>query len=215
MNNLRKFATEAEYSAATLNYPAVSWIVSGDTLHYDLSGDTPTPSAPAIKVAFTMDECGNGKTMAICDTGEAVDGLSAITVNGEDVDISSSEIYIDVSANTEYLIEYFLKDDTTHGSYMFSNLHTPWGCASATIMYDVLFPEQITSVSSLDANDNVNNVILLSPTVVTVGDLTSSHMPVKVYVPDNMVNSYKSAWESYLVDDYVYPLSEYEGNIPV
>lgn len=34
-NNLRKFQTEADYTAATLTYPAVSWVVSGDTLHYD------------------------------------------------------------------------------------------------------------------------------------------------------------------------------------
>lgn len=33
--NLRKFNTEAEYSAATLNYPAVSWIVSGDPIGGD------------------------------------------------------------------------------------------------------------------------------------------------------------------------------------
>lgn len=33
--NLKKFQTEADYSASTLNYPAVSWIVSGDTVVYD------------------------------------------------------------------------------------------------------------------------------------------------------------------------------------
>lgn len=39
MRNLRKFNTEAEYSAATptLNYPSVAWVVSGDTFHYDKS----------------------------------------------------------------------------------------------------------------------------------------------------------------------------------
>ena len=35
MDNLRCFNTEADYSAATLNYPAVSYVVSGDTVHYD------------------------------------------------------------------------------------------------------------------------------------------------------------------------------------
>ena len=39
MNNLKKFATEAEYTAAigSLDYPNVSWIESGDTLHYNLT----------------------------------------------------------------------------------------------------------------------------------------------------------------------------------
>lgn len=35
MDNLRKFDTYADYSAATLNYPAVSWIVSGNTVEFD------------------------------------------------------------------------------------------------------------------------------------------------------------------------------------
>ena len=35
MKYIRKFATEAEYSAATPYYPSVSWVVSGDTVHYD------------------------------------------------------------------------------------------------------------------------------------------------------------------------------------
>ena len=35
MDNLKKFATYADYSAATLNYPAVSWVVSGDTVYFD------------------------------------------------------------------------------------------------------------------------------------------------------------------------------------
>ena len=34
-NNLRRFQTEAQYSAATLNYPAVSWVVEGDGIHFD------------------------------------------------------------------------------------------------------------------------------------------------------------------------------------
>lgn len=37
MRNLRKFNTEEDYNAAELNYPAVSWIVSGDTVVYDKS----------------------------------------------------------------------------------------------------------------------------------------------------------------------------------
>lgn len=37
MRNLRKFNTEAEYTAATLNYPSVSWITDNDSFHYDKS----------------------------------------------------------------------------------------------------------------------------------------------------------------------------------
>ena len=41
-NNLRKFATEAEYTAATLNYPAVSWITATDGVHFDKTAPAPT-----------------------------------------------------------------------------------------------------------------------------------------------------------------------------
>lgn len=33
--NLKKFQNEEVYNAAELNYPAVSWILSGDTVVYD------------------------------------------------------------------------------------------------------------------------------------------------------------------------------------
>lgn len=52
MNNLRKFATEAEYSAATLVRPSVSWVVSSDTVHFDNVIPVPTcePTNPNVWV---------------------------------------------------------------------------------------------------------------------------------------------------------------------
>lgn len=47
MDNLKKFATYADYSAATLNYPAVSWIVSGNTVAFD-------PEAPVVFGGLTV-----------------------------------------------------------------------------------------------------------------------------------------------------------------
>lgn len=41
-HNLKKFETEAQYSAATLNYPAVSWVVNGHSVHFDKTAPTPT-----------------------------------------------------------------------------------------------------------------------------------------------------------------------------
>lgn len=213
MNNLRKFTTEAEYSAATLNYPAVSWIVSGDTLHYDLSGGTPTPSAPAIKVAFTMDECGNGKSVVVIDDACQCEAITALTVNGVDFDISSSTVTAETSANTDYLIEYFLKDSTTYACYNFGNISTPWGCASATIYYDILYPAQITSIGGVGTN--INNMIVLSETPPTISSLSDCSLEGNIYVPDSVVNTYKndSSWGN--ASSVIYPLSQYSGNIPL
>ena len=41
-HNLKKFETEAQYSAATLNYPAVSWVTNGHSVHFDKTAPTPT-----------------------------------------------------------------------------------------------------------------------------------------------------------------------------
>lgn len=215
MNNLRKFATEADYSAATLNYPAVSWVVSGDTLHYDLSGDTPTPSAPAIKIAFTMDECGNGKEMHVEGNGDMINNniVSAITVNGDEIAIAGSMTAIEMEADTDYLIEYSLSGDVTDIGYAFY-LTTPWGCASEAIYYDILFPEQVTNIGTIHS-DQVYNIIILAETPPTISWDNSSAGQHYIYVPDEAVNTYKSSWASVLLDDKVKPLSEYEGNIPL
>jgi len=42
MNNLRKFNTVADYQAAQLNYPAVSWITATDGVYFDKTAPTPT-----------------------------------------------------------------------------------------------------------------------------------------------------------------------------
>ena len=52
MSNLHKFQTGVEYSAATLVAPSVSWVVSGDTVHYDKNGKT--PSAPTLGVDLRL-----------------------------------------------------------------------------------------------------------------------------------------------------------------
>ena len=51
MNNLKKFSTEADYSAATLNYPAVSWVTGTDTVHFDKL--VPAPNNK-VKIAFNL-----------------------------------------------------------------------------------------------------------------------------------------------------------------
>ena len=52
MNNLKKFATEADYNAATLNYPAVSWVTGTDTVHFDINCDHYTTFPYIINFCF-------------------------------------------------------------------------------------------------------------------------------------------------------------------
>ena len=210
MNNLRRFNTEAEYSAATLNYPAVSWVVSGDTVHYDKQAPTPSP---AVKVAFTTDSCVSDYVVLASDAG-ILDIVSAITVNGVDFEPLDSEMYLTPSVNTDYLIEYELMDDATDMGYQFNYVSTPMGCAFEPILYDILFPEQVTNIDSLNT-EKINNIIILAETPPTVELNSSTHGEGFVYVPDASVNSYITAWHAADMDDLIKPISEYQGNLPV
>ena len=209
MNNLKKFSTEAEYGSATLNYPAVSWVTATDTVHFD-------KTAPAVsnkvKIAFTTDACGEGKTFNLLDS-TAFSSVSQITVNGEPFTPSGSLYHLTLAANTDYLIEYDLKDGVTDVNNWFS-LQAAEGCVSVFYNYDILFPAQVNEIDGLQ--DSINNMIFESETPPTAtfnqSDITSI---VGIYVPEESVSTYRSAsvWSSFA--PRIYPISEYSGNIPV
>lgn len=210
MNNLKKFSTEADYSAATLNYPAVSWVTGTDVVHFD-------KTAPAVnnkvKIAFTTDACCAGKRMNLAPNMDVVGYIDSLTVNGEPFTSIGSDAYLDLANNTDYLIEYELMDGVTDVDNWFA-LTPAEGCSSTSIKYDILFPTQVNEINGLQ--DAINNMILESETPPTVtfnsSDITSI---AGIYVLDSAVNTYKSAsfWESF--SNNIYPISEYSGDIPV
>lgn len=64
-NNLKKFATYADYSEAELNYPAVSWILSGNTVEFDAEEPTPPtpPSLSGLVVYYDISDTSNEVTL--------------------------------------------------------------------------------------------------------------------------------------------------------
>ena len=214
MNNLRKFSTEAEYGSATLNYPAVSWVTGTDTVHFDKTA--PVVANNKVKIAFTTDVCGVGKRWNVLNTSyitETLAILNGITVNGESFTPSGSDAELTLAANTDYLIEYDLKDGVTDVNNFFS-LQAAGGCSSTSIKYDILFPAQVGEINGLQ--DAINNMILESETPPTATFNNSDIISiVGIYVPDSAVNTYKSAsgWSTFA--NIIYPISEYSGNIPV
>ena len=56
MDNLKRFNTYADYSAATLNYPAVSWIVSENTVEFD--AEAPVVNGN-LKLVFNISDTTN------------------------------------------------------------------------------------------------------------------------------------------------------------
>ena len=208
-NNLRKFATEAEYSAATLNYPAVSWVTSGDTLHYDLSGTT--QSAPAVMLAFTTDGCCEDKSILIVGDAGMLDIVSAITVNGQAFEPLDSSVYVDLQNNTDYLIEFELMDNATDMSYYFNTNLDLEGCDYEYIQEEILFPEQVTNIGFIPSN---LSAIILLPTTPPTTELEGSNIPeCPIYVPDEAYEDYQETIWNY--NSGVQPLSEYQGNLPI
>lgn len=210
MNNLRKFATEADYSAATLNYPAVSWVTGTDIVHFD---KTSTVANNKVKIAFTTDVCGAGKSFNVVYDAMMLDILDGIIINGVPYAGSDCSISIELEANTNYLIEYELKSDVTDVSNWF-NIAACEGCSSNEhYKYDILFPAQVTNISSLHEQDSINSILFEGATPPTLY-ISSSSIAFNVYAPAASISAYESAFES-KTEVNVYTLSQYNGNIPL
>jgi hypothetical protein len=120
MNNLRKFATEADYTAATLNYPAVSWVVNGDTVHYDKEAPTPpTPSVADIKATYNITSTSSPTGIYYQHTGSGsgsgagkVEGLVPSQMWVDGVEVTPTKEYV-FSTTGEHIVEYKLAEGET------------------------------------------------------------------------------------------------------
>ena len=207
MNNLRKFETEAEYSAATLNYPAVSWVVSGDTVHYDKEA-APVANDKVIMAAYG----GVGEANLVffnCEASSSGD-ITSITVDDVEVNpISCEGDYVD--AEQTYIVKYTL-NTTSVGDWCSGDLGC--GAASRPSKLDVLIPSQITEIDQLP-NNAVNLVI--EATTPPSTNLNESGFPYPVYVPDSALSAYQnhSTWYEWNGEGFLRPISEYSGNLPI
>jgi hypothetical protein len=209
MNNLRKFSTEADYAAATLSYPSVAWVTATDVVHFDKTDPTPTPTNTKVKLAFTTDACCEGKEINLAPNMDVVSNINSITVNGEPFTPGGSDAKLMVSVNSNYLIEYELKDGVSNVGEWF-NIIAVEGCSSTRVKYDILFPAQVTYFNT--NQDYAANYILESTTPPSA-DMSSCDFSSTIYVPDSAVNTYKTVLSEF--SDYIQPVSEYSGKIPL
>lgn len=208
MNNLRKFATEADYSAATLNYPAVSWVTSGDTVHFD-------KTAPVvINDKVMMASYGGGGTVEFvfynCAASSS-DDITSITLD----DVAVNPIVYqtpssDIDASQVHIAKYTL--NTTEIDDWFTG---DLGCSAASTPsnLDVLIPSQITGIYYLPYH--IVNMVVLAEDPTTIFFNISGFDGNSVYVPDASVNAYKAAsgWSDFA--EKIHPISQYSGNLPV
>lgn len=222
MNNLKKFSTEADYSAATLNYPAVSWVTATDNVHFD-KGGSPTPTVnDKVMMAFSTGSGAgqSGQDIVLCNAGESwqVDThFNTITLNDVDVtnDIGDGVLSNYTVQSTNYLAKYELNSNTytTIPDDFAGYLGGGFGSNPAVI--DFLIPAQITDIEHLPSN--IQNLVVEATTVPTTSlDWSSDVGTITVYVPTESVTAYQSAWSDVLdIGGSIHPISEYQGNLPV
>ena len=207
MNNLKKFNTEADYSAATLNYPNVSWVVSGDTLHYAKEAP-PAPTNDKMMMSFEA-EGAYGAHIWNCGAGSIQDDVDSVLFNNVEADLSCNTYLNSVAGDN--LAVYTFKDDVdTIGDWFSGEL----GSGSDIPSLEILIPAQITEINYYPDNE-ITNFVVEATTPPYVAGLSSTQIDASIYVPDDVVNTYKEAsgWSD--VASNIYPISQYSGNLPI
>ena len=208
MNNLKKFQTEADYSAATLNYPAVSWVVNSDNVYFD-------KTAPTVNDKVMIASYGGGGLGKFifynCEASTSSD-ITAITLDDVAVEpITCQTASQSLDTGLVHIAKYDLSA-TTVGDWCAGNLGCMYSSNYAHV--DILYPSQITEVTG-GWPENTKNMVVEAETPPYVEGLQSSFGGDGIYVPDSAVNTYKttSGWDDKA--SIIFPISEYQGNLPV
>lgn len=207
MNNLRKFATEADYQAAELNYPAVSWITATDNVHFDKSAPAPVNDKVMMAAYGGAGEAQFG--FYNCEASTSSD-ITSITLDDVAVEPIACQTDSSLDAEQVHIAKYTITS-TTVGDWFSGVLGC--GAASAPSSLDILIPSQITEVVNLP--ENAKNIVVEAETPPYIEGLGSTFDGDGIYVPESAVNTYKSAsgWSDKA--SIIYPLSEYSGNLPI
>ena len=206
-NNLKKFDTMADYIAETLNYPNVSWVVSGDTLHYAKEAP-PAPANDKMMMYFNADDI-QGAHLWNCGASTIEDTVDSVLFNNVEADLSCNTYLNSVVGGN--LAVYTFKDGTDSIEDWFSG---ELGAGSDVPSLEILIPAQITEINYYPDNE-ITNFVVEATTPPYVAGLSSTQIDASIYVPDDVVNTYKEAsgWSD--VASNIYPISQYSGNLPI
>lgn len=208
MNNLRKFQTEAQYNAATLNYPAVSWVVEGDGIHFDKASQ----ANDKLMIGFNSGTDGALNIVAWnCGASELDGVITSVTVNDDAVSESVCPIEYTVEDHTDYIVKMGI-NGTAIGEWFSGDLGIP--SASSPLSLDVLIPSQITELGSLP-NNQIDALLFESATPPTLNINWSAVNVTAIYVPTNAVSTYDNDPQFSQKQGSIYSISEYDGILPV
>ena len=206
-NNLKKFNTAADYSAATLNYPAVSWVVSGDSVHYAKEAP-PAPSNDKMMMYFNA-EGSHGAHLWNCEASTIEDTVDSVLFNNVEADLSCNTHLNSVVGDN--LAVYTFKDGTDSIEDWFSG---ELGEGSDIPSLEILVPAQITEIHTFP-NNSITALVVESTTPPYFEGMYSvlSGTLEAIYVPDEAVGTYEEAtdWNQFPI----YGISDYSGNLPI
>lgn len=206
-NNLKKFDTMADYSAATLNYPSVSWVVSGDTLHYAKEAP-PAPANDKMMMYFNADDI-QGAHLWNCGASTIEDTVDSVLFNNVEADLSCNTYLNSVVGGN--LAVYTFKDGTDSIEDWFSG---ELGAGSDVPQLEILIPAQITEIHTFP-NNSITALVVESTTPPYFEGMYSvlSGTLEAIYVPDEAVGTYEEAtdWDQFPI----YGISDYSGNLPI
>ena len=117
MNNLRKFSTEADYSAATLNYPAVSWVTATDNVYFDKTAPV-VPMLGDLRITYNVTSTTEPTQLIYEESGSGSgsgSGGPAFTpaqmwIDGSEATPTAAYTF---STTGDHIVEYKLADGVT------------------------------------------------------------------------------------------------------
>ena len=190
--NLRKFQSEVEYSAATLNYPAVSWVTATDTVHFD---NTAPATFGGLTVKYYIEDPtsevtlfnGGGSSESSSESGSGSGGGGGALPTTMIVD-GVAETPINTwrfETVGEHIVQYEFEDDTVPQEFL----------NAINTAKEVIVGTDIVGLGSAAFNVELTSATCLSTTPPTIGDIItfgggSQNYPI--YVPSSAVNTYKT-----------------------
>lgn len=198
--NLRKFQNEAEYSAATLNYPAVSWVVNGE-VHFDKTAPIPPFGGLTVKynITDTTSEItlfngggGSSTSESSSESGSGSGGGGALPtrmiVDGvEETPINTWRF----ETAGEHIVQYEFEDNTVTQDFI---QNVADSIPDAT---EVIVGTDITIIGSAAFNNSyLTSATCLSATPPIIGDTIvfgGGSLNYPIYVPASAVDTYKAA----------------------
>jgi hypothetical protein len=199
-HNLKKFSTEADYSAAELNYPAVSWITGTNSVHFDA---TAPATFGGLTVHYLIDQSvagvnvtlfnGGGSSSSESGGGDSESGGGGVMptrmiVDGVEETVVNTWVFETVG---EHIVQYEFQDNTIPEGFL-NGVPT---AKNVTVGTDII------GISALAFNLNLTSASVEAATPPTITDESSFGggaygQNYTIYVPTSAVSTYRTQWSS-------------------